>query len=208
MPTMKRGVFCFFLILILFGCDELTQRQKEQPRAGQSAPATRQATAAPSEETRFVFPPKSNPFPESSVALDTMTGRLCKTYAWEDNARLPKGLPLCSELSGVAQSSPLVGATKAYMGFTYAYDGMKWVKGAKAVKYNSKMESEPWSDDQYDPLKLFSKEQKAKRALTAEQIRKVADQFGVSFEEAAEEAKQQGYQVPARPPLSSFEQKP
>jgi LAS superfamily LD-carboxypeptidase LdcB len=100
----------------------------------------------------------------------------------------------------------LAGATKAYIGFTYIFNGMTWVKGNKAQRYNEKtQEMEPWSDDQYDPLKLLSKEEKAKRTLTGEQIRKVADQFGVSFEEAAEEAKQQGYQVLARPPLSSYE---
>ena len=57
---------------------------------------------------------------------------------------------------------------------------------------------DPWSDDQYDPLNLLSKEEKAKRVLTGEEIRRVADQFGVSYEEAAEEAKQQGYLVPPK----------
>jgi NACalpha-BTF3-like transcription factor len=55
---------------------------------------------------------------------------------------------------------------------------------------------DPLSDDQYDPLKLYPKEEKAKRTLTEEQIRKVAEQFSVSYEEASEDAKQQGYQVP------------
>jgi hypothetical protein len=152
----------FFLTLILVGCDELTQRHKEQSRAEQSLPAPIQV-ASTNEEQRFVFPTKSGPFPESAVALDTVTGRLCKTYAWEDNIRLPKGMPLCPELTAVSPTSLLAGATKAYMGFIYAYDGTKWVKDAKATKYNSKMEPEPWSDDQYDPLTLLSKEEKAKR---------------------------------------------
>ena len=196
--AMRRGIFCFFLTLILFGCDELTQRQKEQPEQPSSAP--KQAPAVFSEEKRFVFPAKSNPFPESSVALDTMTGQLCKTYAWEDNTRLPKGLPLCSELTVLSPTSLLTGAAKAYRGFTYTFNGTKWVKGAKAQKYNPKTQGmEPWSDDQYDPLNLFSKEEKAKKVLTREEIHKVADQFGVSYEEAREEAKQQGYQVPPKP---------
>jgi TPP-dependent pyruvate/acetoin dehydrogenase alpha subunit len=91
------------------------------------------------------------------------------------------------------------------MGFTYRYNGTKWVKGAKATRFNSKMEEEPWSDDQYDPLKLLSKEEKAKKTLTPGEIRTVADQFGVSYEEAAEEARQQGYNVLARPPLESYD---
>ena len=200
---MKRSIFCFFLTVILFGCDELTQRQKGQPRTEESSPAPRQAVAASSEERRFAFPTKSSPFPESSVALDTMTGRLCKTYPWEDNARLPKGLPLCSELTALSQTDPLTdaltvhkGATTGYKGFAYTFNGTKWVKGAKAQKYNPQTENmEPWSDDQYDPLDFFSKEEKAKRILTVERIQKVADQFGVSYEEAVEEAKQQGYRV-------------
>ncbi len=66
------------------------------------------------------------------------------------------------------------------------------------MKYNDKIQPEPWSDDQYDPLNLLSKEERAKRILTVEQIQKVADQFGVLYEEALEEAKQQGYQVPIK----------
>ncbi len=198
MRAMKFLMFCFFLTPILFGCDELTQRQKEQPRTEQASSAPARQAADSSEGMRFVFPTKSNPFLESSVALDTMTGRLCKTYAWEDNARLPKGLPLCSELTALVQTSFLTGAAKAYRGFTYTFNGTKWVKGAKALRYNEKTQAEPWSDDQYDPLNLFSKEEKAKRTLTVEQIQKVADQFGVSYEEAMEEAKQQGYQVPPK----------
>jgi len=154
---------------------------------------------------RFVFPPKFSPFLDASVALDTTTGRLCKTYAWEDNAHVPKGLPLCSE--SLVETSYLTGAAKAYGGFTYTFNGTRWVKGNKASRYNEKTGNmEPWSDDQYDPLSLFSKEEKAKRTLTVELIRKVAEQFGVTYEEARGEAKQQGYQVP--PPLSSFERKP
>jgi hypothetical protein len=192
---MKCSKFCLFFMLILVGCDEL--RQKEQPRIEQSSAAPKQQAApAPSEEKRFAFPPKSTPFPESSVALDTTTGQLCKTYSWEDNARFPKGLPLCSEL--IVAKNSFTGASKAYAGFTYSFDGTKWVKGAKALKYDEKIQPHPWSDDQYDPLNLFSKEEKAKRTLSVDQIQRVADQFGVSYEEALEEAKQQGYKVPPK----------
>jgi hypothetical protein len=97
-----------------------------------------------------------------------------------------------------------VGASKAYRGSSYKFNGTKWVKGANALKYNEKTKDmDPLSEDQYDPLNLLSKEEKAKRLLTMEEIRIVANQFGVSIEEAWEDAKAQGYQVP--PPMSSFE---
>jgi hypothetical protein len=58
--------------------------------------------------------------------------------------------------------------------------------------------SPSWSEGQYDPLNLFSSEEKAKRTLTVEEIQRVASQFGVSYEEAAPEAKQHGYQVSSK----------
>ena len=196
LPWKITGV-CIFPALILVGCDELAQRSKEQPRTEQvSSAPVQQATPASSGAMRFVFPSTSSPFPNASVALDAMTGRLCKTYEWEDNPRLPKGLHLCSE--SLVPTSLLTGAAKAYRGFTYTFNGTKWVKGSKATRFNEKLEEELWSDDQYDPLNLFSKEQKAKRILTVDEIQKVADQFGVSYQEAAEEAKQHGYQVPSK----------
>jgi hypothetical protein len=50
--------------------------------------------------------------------------------------------------------------------------------------------------DPYDPLDLFSKEEKGKKTLTVEEIQRVAKQSGLSFQEAATEAKEHGYQVP------------
>jgi len=92
----------------------------------------------------------------------------------------------------------LTGATKAYRGFTYSFDGKVWKRGQPAKRYNPQTKRmEPWSDDRYDPLNLFSKEDKAARHLSEVQIRQVASQFGVSYEEALEDAKAQGYQVPA-----------
>lgn len=198
---MKRQtVLCLPLIFCLMGCDELIPKAKDQPSAEQAPLAPKQPVSTPSE--RFVFPAKSGPFPESSVALDTTSGTLCKTFAWQDNGQVPKGLPLCSELSRMQIG--FVGASKAYRGSSYKFNGTKWVKGANALKYNEKTKDmDPLSEDQYDPLNLLSKEEKAKRLLTMEEIRIVANQFGVSIEEAWEDAKAQGYQVP--PPMSSFE---
>ena len=198
MCAVKGVIFCLFLGLASVGCEDLSQRHKEQPRVEPSSPTTTLTSAAASDEKRFILPTKSKPFPESSVALDTITGRLCKTYAWEDNVRLPKGLPLCSEWNAVSPNA-LTFPITAYRGFTYAFNGTRWVKGPKAQKYNPKTHSmEPWSDDQYDPLGLFPSELKAKRTLTEEEIRKVAEQFQVSYEEATEEAKQRGYHVPSK----------
>jgi len=215
MPDMKPIIFCFLFAFTLSGCNWLNQQQGQQAdsnRGGQlteprSPPAQQRAS---DENARFVFPAKSGPFAEASVALDTVTGRLCKTYAWEDNAGLPRGLTLCSELAGAktsragatsdqAEGESCVGATKAYSGFAYTFNGSKWVKGTKALKYNPKTQAlEPGGDDQYDPLNLHSKEEKAARVLSAVEIQRVADQFGVSYEEAVNEAKQHGYQVAAK----------
>jgi len=69
----------------------------------------------------------------------------------------------------------------------------------RASKYNVQTgKLEPSSDDQYDPLNLLSKDEKAKRILTEGQIQQVATQFGVSYDEAWQDAKDQGYQVPQR----------
>jgi hypothetical protein len=191
--TKKSALTCFGITLLLSGCDQFIQRQKEQPQTLQSPVVAKPESAG---EKRFAFPAKSSPFPESSVALDTITGRLCKTYQWKDTSQVPRGLPLCSELSGPPQTS-FDGATKAYRGSTYRFNGTKWVKGAGAMRYNPKTTNmDPMSDDQYDPLGLFSKEEKAKRTLTEEQIRSVADRFGVTYAEAWEDAKAQGYRVP------------
>jgi hypothetical protein len=183
---------CLFTTLCLAGCDQLIQKPKDQPKAEQSSgPAEMQAK----DEKRFFFPAKSGPFPESSVALDTITGQLCKTYAWQDNDHAPKGLTLCSELSGTSHNS-FAGATKSYSGFVYSFDGTKWVKGGQSLRYNPKTQGEePKSDDQYDPLNLLTNEEKAKRVLKRDQILNVAKTFGVTYEEASEEARRQGYQV-------------
>lgn len=193
------------------GCRELeTQRASEHN--------TSSASPTPSEtklQSRFVFPAQSTPFAVASVALDSMTGQLCKTYSWEDNQNLPQGLPLCSELetgqhgppgSGgiqtfaqwkASQKTVALGAKKAYLGFTYTFDGTIWRKGSRARQYNSQTnELEPLSEDQYDPLGLFSKEEKARTTLAKAQIQAVAHQFGVTYQDALQEAKEQGYQVP------------
>jgi hypothetical protein len=164
------------------------------------------ATAKPKQEEhsaqstggaqRFVFPSQSTPFPAASVALDTRSGQLCKTYPWPDTKTLPGGLPLCSDATCPTVAS-LTGATTAYLGFTYTFNGSKWVKGSKAQSYNPKTQDlDPWSADQYDPLGLFSKEEKAKHQLTKPEIQAVADKFRVTYQEALQDAKNQGYQVP------------
>jgi hypothetical protein len=203
-----------FAALTLLGCDELSQRQKEQSRTEESSAPSR--TAASSEEKRFIFPTKSAPFPEASVALDTTTGQLCKTYAWPDTPNMPSGLRICSGDSTLRPAStpqgqneisftpipdsPLLGATKSYMGYTYIFDGKGWKRGSKALRYNqSTSNMDPNSDDQYDPLGLLSKDEKAKRLLSEARIAGVAKQFSVTYAEALEEAKSHGYQVPKAP---------
>jgi 2,4-dienoyl-CoA reductase-like NADH-dependent reductase (Old Yellow Enzyme family) len=91
----------------------------------------------------------------------------------------------------------LIGATKAYRGFTFTFDGKRWNKGQEAFNVPD-MNANPQalSEDQYDPLSRFSKAEKAKRILTKEEIQRIAEEFGVSYEQAWEDAKAQGYQVP------------
>jgi hypothetical protein len=147
---------------------------------------------------RFVFPSQSGPFPQASVALDTTTGSLCKTYPWPDREPLPRGLPICGD-SGECNSTlaKLKGATAAYLGYTYTFDGTQWIKGSKARSYNPKtQDTDPWSADQYDPLGLLSSEEKHKRLLSVAQIQDVATKFGVSYQVALQDAKNQGYEVP------------
>jgi hypothetical protein len=84
-----------------------------------------------------------------------------------------------------------------YRGFTYSFDGSKWRKEGAAYRVLDVNSGEtiPSSDDQYDPLGLFSEKEKAKHTLTEAEIHHVAD-FNVLYGEAWEEAKAQGYQVP------------
>lgn len=216
---MKQVRYILSIMLIMCGCERLQPTSPPSEKASSGTPASQ---IADSQEKRFVIPSKSSPFSEASVALDTTTGKLCKTYPWRDDQKLPQGLPLCSELTAKGESAPgiisfrewqqkrqanhpsdetnrpFIGATKAYRGFTYWFDGTKWVKGNKAEKYNDKTQQmEPWSDDQYDPLGLFTRDEKSKRVLAEAQIRSVANQFSVSYEDALQEAKQQGYKVPS-----------
>lgn len=217
--TLEAVALSLFVAVFSMGCDQLNRIRDDRARDEQIS-STPVSTENPLSQ-RFVFPTKSTPFPETSVALDTKTGQLCKTYSWDDNQGAPKGLPLCSQLAMSTVS--LAGASKVYRGFMYTFDGRKWNKGSEAKRfketgttpkpprtaeeYLKQRTLEPRSDDQYDPLNLFTKDEKAKRLLTEAQIRRVADEFGVSYAEALEDAKAQGYQVPTRPPLSSFERK-
>ena len=85
-----------------------------------------------------------------------------------------------------------------YLGFVYKYDGAGWRQASEAKKYNPKTQAmEPLSEDQYDPLGLLSTDEKSKRALTKEQINRVADQFGVTHKQAWQDAHAQGYAVPS-----------
>ena len=190
---MKR-FFLYSFFLMVAGCKEMpTEKQAPAPNS-QASPSGPAATTTSYQ--RFIFPTKSSPFAESSVALDTKTGQLCKTYPWADKPNAPTGLPVCSLLT--VRESDFTGTHKTYMGHTYTFDGVKWNKGSESRVYKKNGSFEPASDDQYDPLGLFAKEEKAKHRLTEEEIRRVATQFGVSYENAWAEAKSQGYQVPPK----------
>jgi hypothetical protein len=156
------AAFSILGAIVTVGCNV------KQPSEATATPKHEEHSNQPTDDgaQRFVFPFQSTPFPAASVALDTRSGRLCKTYSWPDAKTLPGGLPLCSEAASTTVAS-LTGATTAYLGFTYTFNGSKWIKGSKAQSYNPKTQNmDPWSADQYDPLGLFSKEEKAIRLLT------------------------------------------
>lgn len=192
--VIKAATLSVLVAALFTACDELPSKKQTATPGGQPSIPT---GGRPAAEHRFVFPPQAGTFPAASVALNTETGQLCKTYPWADNQSTPLGLPLCSELISAGTAST-IGARTAYLGFTYWFDGSRWRKGPKALRYiDPTHDLEPDSDDQYDPLGvLSSKEEKAKRVLTEAEIRHVADQFGVSYKEAWQDAKAQGYQVP------------
>lgn len=200
---MRRAIQIVTLSMIasLFAaCDRLQVRPNSDSRNQEhSSSAPTSSASSATDQQRFVFPAQTGAFPAYSVALDTRTGQLCKTYSWADNQNAPRALPLCSELAAPVTAF-LSGASKEYRGFTYKFDGSKWNKGRRIIDLTTqdKDPKSPYSDDQYDPLNLFSKEEKAKILLTVTQIRQVADQFGVSYEEAREDAKAQGYRVPPK----------
>jgi hypothetical protein len=181
------AAFSIFGAIVTVGCSV------KPPSAAGVAPKEEGHPLHPSENNaqRFIFPPQSTPFPAASVAMDTRTGQLCKTYPWPDTQSLPRGLSLCSQAAGTPVES-VTGATTAYLGYTYTFDGTKWVRGSKALKYNPKTQDmDPWSADQYDPLGLFSAEKKHGTLLSASQIQAVATKFGVSYQEALQDAKSQ-----------------
>ncbi len=193
---MKLIFVSVFISVLILGCNKSAQPQKPQPGAAQGSSAAQPASTK--DNKQFIFPAKSDPFPANSVALDTVSGMLCKTYAWEDNDQVPKGLRLCSEL-GREQASFCTGAFRAYNGFFFYFDGIRWSKADPARVYNSKTHKwKPRSDDQYDPLGLFIWSEKEKQLLRADQIQEVATTFGVSYDEAAAEARKHGYQVPPK----------
>src|ERR1022692_4189269 len=94
-----------FALVFCGGCDKLGPKQEASSLNDRQPAPTPGAQSPSSAGPRFVFPTQSTPFLASSVALDTGTGRLCKTYSWPDTRSLPTGLPLCSDLIGPSFAS-------------------------------------------------------------------------------------------------------
>jgi hypothetical protein len=120
--------------------------------------------------SRFIFPPSSGTFVASSVALDTQTGQLCKTYEWKQSG-IGADLPLCSSLAQYG------------------------LQELHVRKYNPETRTLEPAFDPFDPLELYTRTDKAKMTLTEAQIRKAASKYGLSYEEAAKGARESGYQV-------------
>ena len=158
---------------------------------------------------RFVFPSQSAPFPAASVALDTRSGQLCKTYSWPDTKTLPSGLSLCSEAADVSCSAgetlderltdALAGRPSYSMTATNPKTGQQIGSNDEGQTWYDRKTGKlflPESADPFDLIGLFSKEQKGKTLLSASEIQTVANKFGISYQKALQDAKNQGYQVP------------
>jgi hypothetical protein len=83
-------IVLFLFVVILNGCGELTKSPPDKKQAVASVPVQQQGKKDPNSEQigRFVPLPEypGNPLitgvPRPYVALDTSTGRLCKTWDW------------------------------------------------------------------------------------------------------------------------------
>src|SRR5271169_3418039 len=155
------------IVFLLAACDGPQVKPNDDSNRGEhSSPAPVSGASSVVDQQRFVFSAQTGTFPASSVALDTKTGQLCKTYPWKDIPQLPQGLPVCANASNPTQDSTgatvFIGSQKVYLGHTYTYDGKSWRRGAEALHYDSAGALVgPDSQDQYDPLGLFTKEEKA-----------------------------------------------
>ena len=118
---------------------------------------------------RFVFPQSSGNFQPASIALDTQTGQLCKTYEWKQSSGTD--LPFCSSLA------------------TYGLYELH------VRKYDEKTGSFEPVFDPFDPLGVFSRTDKAKLTLTEPQIRRASVKYGLSYDEAVKGARESGYRL-------------
>lgn len=97
--TLRTSLTGFGLcaVCLLSACDTGTPKQSGSESKTSTAPPVVASSGAVNERGRFVFPTQPQPFAPASVALDSRTGNLCKTYAWPDKPGLPQGLAICSE---------------------------------------------------------------------------------------------------------------
>jgi hypothetical protein len=177
--------------LLLIGCSSDNSKVKTDPLPQQdflvASPPPPPAESLGNAQ-RFIA---SNDVP--GAALDTMTGRLCKTYAWEDDQRRPQGLPLCSDLT---TRSVQTGDRRAFLGYEYTFDGKSWIRGNTTRSYDPKTGTfSPKSDDPFDPLGILTNAEKRRRRLSRDQIQAVANQFHVTVAEVVRFAEAAGYLV-------------
>lgn len=113
MPLSRRAVKAFSVALLILsmtvGCDDIAKQLGYAPAKAtepkQPTVTTSVTQAESKSQPRFLFPAQSGAFPAASVALDSQTGKLCKTYGWADSSKHASGLPLCSELTSPASVS-------------------------------------------------------------------------------------------------------
>jgi hypothetical protein len=188
---MYRGTAVFMIFLLVVGCSSENSK-KEIPPLPQQDFLVASPPPPPAESLvnaqRFL---PANDVP--GAALDTSSGSLCKTYAWQDDQRRPQGLPLCSELS---TRSDQTGDRRAFLGYEYTFDGKSWIRGNTTRSYDPKTGIfSPKSDDPFDPLGILTNAEKRRRRLSRDQIQTVANQFHVTVAAVVRFAEESGYSV-------------
>ena len=78
--VFQLAAFSILGVIVTVGCNVM--QPSDAPAKPKQEEHSAQSTGGGAQ--RFVFPSQSTPFPAASVALDTRSGQLCKTYPWPD----------------------------------------------------------------------------------------------------------------------------
>jgi len=193
-----KTVLCLPFAFCLMGCDELIHKDKEQPKTELSHLLQSNLPQRPAKKSDLYF--LLSPAPSLNLQLRWTRNResFARRILGKTTVKPQRDCPCV--LTCLVRHRLLVRVRTRHTGDSHIDSMERSGLGAQQLR-NTTKKGRNWSlgvRDQYDPLNLFSKEEKAKRTLKEEQIRGVADQFGVTYAEAWEDAKAQGYIVPPK----------